>query len=136
MLWKSATIIYPFIINHLYFKCVYIFHSDLVNFIVFISIYKWFSRVVTVIIIISFIKCYNISIYVSFHNRISCDCWRSVLWIDSYDVTTASYTRHQSQYLVDSSYATVLETHHACRSLVQLAVSYKHIEILKWYIWT
>ena len=135
MLWKSATIIYPFTINHLYSN-VYIniykwfnqFHKDLVHF-------KVFSRVVKVIII-SFIKCFILSIHVSFHIRMFWGYDVSVLWIDSYDVTTASYTRHQSQYLVDSSHATVLETHHACRSLVQLAVSYKHIEILKWYIWT
>ena len=91
-------------------KCVHkIFTSDLSNFMIF-SAFKSVSRVVYFIVII-ISSALNISIHVYFiHMSRGYDV---VLWIDSYDVTKASYIRHTSQYLVDSAHAALLETHQA-----------------------
>ena len=69
---------------------------------------KSVSRVVYFIVIIS--SAYYIFIHAIFHLRMSRG-YDVVLWIDSYDVTKASYIRHTSQYLVDSGQAAILETH-------------------------
>ena len=85
------------------------FSSDLSYFMIF-SAFKSVSRVVYFIVIIS--SAYYIFIHAIFHIRMSRG-YDVVLWIDSYDVTKASYIRHTSQYLVDSGQAAVLETHQA-----------------------
>ena len=76
------------------------------------------------------LSAYYIFIHTIFHLRMSRG-YDVVLWIDSYDVTTASCTRHTSQYLVDSGHAAVLETHQAVPFSCTICYFNKYSEILQ-----
>ena len=75
------------------------------------------------------LSAYYIFIHTIFHLRMSRG-YDVVLWIDSYDVTKASYIRHTSQYLVDSAHAALLETHQA----VPFSCSICYLVKIQWNI--